>query len=64
MRSAIPIRMPSGPPHVAEAIYVFVLHHFVDELRAVLPEPGERIVEVIHGEHDAEVAESVHRGVR
>ena len=26
---------------------VFVLDYFVDELRAVLPEPGERIVEVI-----------------
>src|SRR5213596_2314333 len=52
-----------GAPHVAEAIHVFVLDHFVDELRAVLAEPGERIVEVVHREHDAEVAESVDRGV-
>jgi hypothetical protein len=29
----------------------------------MLAEPGERLVEVIHGEHDAEVAECVYRGV-
>src|ERR671924_557035 len=52
-----------GASDVAEPIHVFVLDHFVDELRAVLAEPGERIVEVVHGEHDAEVTESVHRGV-
>src|ERR687887_545020 len=52
-----------GAPHAAEAIHVFVLDHFVDELRAVLVEPGKRIVEVVHGEHDAEIAESVDRGV-
>ena len=42
-----------GASDVAEPIHVFVLDHFVDELRAVLAEPGERIVEVVHGEHDA-----------
>ena len=26
-------------------------------------EPGERIVDVVHGEHDTQVAQSVHRGV-
>ena len=52
-----------GASDVAEPIHVFVLDHFVDELRAVLAEPGQRIVEVVHREHDAEVAESVHRGV-
>ena len=41
----------------------FVLDYFVDELRVVLPEPGERIVEVVDGEHDTQVAERVHRGV-
>jgi hypothetical protein len=35
-----------GAPGVAEPIHVFVLDHFVDELRAVSAEPGERIVEV------------------
>ena len=30
---------------------------------AVLPEPGERIVEVVHGEHDTQIAQRVHRGV-
>jgi hypothetical protein len=57
IRSASPDQNALGAPHVAEAIHVFVLHHFVDELGAVLAEPGERVVEVIHGEHDAEVAE-------
>src|SRR6266550_3041053 len=52
-----------GASDVAEPIHVFVLHYLVDELRAVLAEPGQRIVEVVHGEHDAEVAESVDRSV-
>jgi hypothetical protein len=31
-----------------------VLDHFAaDKLRAVLAEPGERIVDVVHSEHDA-----------
>src|SRR4051795_6888272 len=45
---------------VAEPIHVFVLDHFVYELRAVLAEPGQRIVEVVDREHDAEVAEGVY----
>ncbi len=49
-------------PDVAEPIRVLVLDYFADELRAELAEPRERIVDVLHGEHDAEVAESVHRG--
>src|SRR5262245_15840161 len=49
-------------PDVAEPIRVFVLDHFADELRAAFAEPGERIVDVLHGEHDAQVTESVHRG--
>ncbi|MEA2508625.1 MAG: hypothetical protein QOG21_707, partial [Actinomycetota bacterium] len=52
------------PPDVAEPNRVFVLDHFAaDELRAVLTEPGKRLIDVVHGEHDAQVAESVHRGV-
>src|SRR5688572_1916502 len=51
-----------GAPDVAEPIRVFVLDHFADELRAAFAEPGERIVDVLHGEHDAQVTESVHRG--
>src|SRR6266516_2349504 len=52
-----------GASDVAEPIHVFVLDHFVDELRAVSAEPGERIVEVVHREHDTQIAQSVHRGV-
>jgi hypothetical protein len=58
-----PDEKPFRPADVAEPIRVFVLDHFADELRAALAEPGERLVDVVHGEHDAEVAESVHRGV-
>ena len=52
-----------GASDVAEPIHVFVLDYFVDELRAVLPEPGERIVEVVHGEHDTQIAQRIYRGV-
>ena len=44
-------------------MHVFVLDDFADELRAVLVEPGERIVEVVHGEHHTQVAQSVHRAI-
>ena len=52
-----------GASDVAKPIHVFVLDDFVDELRAVLSEPGKGFIEVVHGEHDAEVAEGVDRGV-
>lgn len=42
-----------GTADVAEAIRVLVLNHFTDELRAALEEPGERLVDVVHGKHDA-----------
>jgi hypothetical protein len=51
-----------GAPDVAGPKRIFVLDYFADELRAAFPEPRERIVEVLHGEHDAQVTESVHRG--
>src|SRR5688572_3161777 len=50
-----------GAPDVAEPIRGFVLDHFADELRAAFAEPGERIVDVLHGEHDAQITESVYR---
>src|SRR5215210_5569329 len=52
-----------GPADVAEPIRVLVLYHVANELRAARAEPHERRVDVVHGEHDAEVAERVHRGV-
>src|SRR5204862_5021560 len=51
-----------GAPDVAEPIRVFVLGHFADQLRAAFTEPGERIVDVLHGKHDAQVTEGIHRG--
>jgi hypothetical protein len=52
---------PLRASDVAEPIHVFVLDHFVDELRAASAEPGEGIAEAVHGEHDTQVAQSVHR---
>src|SRR5712672_3542781 len=52
-----------GTADVAEPIRLFVLNHFADELRATLAEPGEGVVDVVHSEHDAQVAECVYRGV-
>ena len=53
-----------GPADVAKPERVFVLDDFAtDKLRAVLAEPGERLVDVVHGEHDTQVAEGVHWGV-
>src|SRR3989442_7858289 len=53
-----PDENPFGTPDVAEPIHVLILDHFADELRAAFAESGERIVDVLHGEHDAQVAES------
>jgi hypothetical protein len=41
---------------IAEPIRVFVMAYFAYELRAVLAEPSNRLVDVVHGEHNAEVA--------
>jgi len=51
------------PANVAESIRVFIPHDFTDELRAMLAEPRYRVVDVVDGEHDAQVTERVHRGV-
>jgi hypothetical protein len=47
---------PSRPADVAEPIRVFILDDFAYKLRAARVEPFERIADVVHGEHDAEVA--------
>jgi hypothetical protein len=54
---------PFRPADVAEPVRVFILDYFAYELRAALAEPFKSFVDVVHGEHDAEVAQSVHRGV-
>src|SRR6266542_1040576 len=51
-----------GTPDVAKPIHVFILDHLANELRAAFAESCERIVDIFHGEHDAQVAESVHWG--
>ena len=44
---------PFRPADVAEPIHVFILDNLAHELRATLAEPLERLVDVVHGEHDA-----------
>ena len=46
---------PFRPADVTEQVRVFILGYFVYELRAPLAEPF-KLVDVLHGEHDAEVA--------
>ena len=47
---------PLRPADVAEPIRVFILDYFAYELRAAIAEPFKCLVDVVHGEHDAEVA--------
>src|SRR4051812_17442013 len=54
---------PFRPTDVAEPIRVFILDYFAYELRAARAEPFKRLVDVVHGEHDAEIAQRVDRGV-
>ena len=46
---------PFRPADIAEPIRVFILDYFAYELRAALAEPFQRLVDVVHGEHNAEV---------
>ena len=46
---------PFRPANVAEQIRVFILDHLAYELRAALAELFKRLVDVVNGEHDAEV---------
>jgi hypothetical protein len=50
------MRSPSGAADIAEPIRGFILGYFAYELRAALVEPFKRLVDVVHGEHDAEVS--------
>ena len=47
---------PFRPADVAEPIRVLIPDYFAYELRAALAKPAKRLVDVVYGEHDAEVA--------
>jgi hypothetical protein len=47
---------PFRAADVAEPIRVFILNYFAYKLRAALAELFKRLVDVVHREHDAEVA--------
>jgi hypothetical protein len=44
---------PFRASDVTEPVLVLVLRQFTNQLGSVRAEPGERIVDVLHGEHDA-----------
>lgn len=48
---------------VAKPIYVFIVDDFAYELRAAGAEPLQRLADVVYGEHDAQVAQGIDRGV-
>jgi hypothetical protein len=48
-----PDEKPFGAANVAQPIGLLVLHHVTDELRAMLLQSGERLVDIFNGEHDA-----------
>lgn len=48
-----PDEQPLRPSDVAESVGVLILDHVADELRASSAEPGQRLVDVLDGEHDA-----------
>src|SRR5688572_2612739 len=51
-----------GTPNVAEPVDVFVIDDFIDHRRTELAEPGEGVVDVLDGEHDAQVSQRVNGG--
>lgn len=52
------------PADVAEPIRVLIPDDFADELGAARAEPCQRLVDIVHGEHDAQIAERVDRALR
>ncbi len=60
---ASPNEKPFRPADVAEPIGVPIPDYVAHELCAALAKLAKRLVDIVHGEHDAEIAQSVHRGV-
>src|SRR5690606_23497498 len=53
----------SRPADVAEPVGVLIAHDVAHELSATRAKPFKRLVEVVDGEHDAQVSQSVDRSV-
>src|SRR5690606_19731501 len=54
-----PNEKPTGATDVAEPICILISNDFADKLRAAFSEPIERLVEIVHGKHDAQIAQGV-----
>lgn len=50
---------PFRPTDVTQPISVLIPDDFADQLRTVRAEPFKRLVDIVHREHDAEVAQGV-----
>ena len=55
-----PDENPFWTPDVAEPVGVLIIDDFIDHRRTELAEPGEGVVDVLDGEHDAQVSQRVH----
>ena len=44
------------PTNVAEPVRVIILDDLTYELRAMITQPFKGLVDIVHGEHDAEIA--------
>src|SRR5262245_24906673 len=51
-----------GTTDVAEPVDVFVIDDFIAHRRTQLAEPGERVIDVLDGEHDAQIPQRVDGG--
>ena len=51
-----------GTPDVAEPVEIVIIDDFIDHHRTELAEPGKGVVDVLDGEHDAQVSQRVHGG--
>lgn len=58
-----PDQKPFRPADIAEPVGVLVLDHFAHDQGAALAEPFKRLIQIVHREHHAQIAQGVHRGV-
>ena len=58
-----PGKISFGTQNVTESMHVLILNYLAHDLRTEFAEPGERIVDVLHGQHDSQGIKSVHRSV-
>lgn len=58
-----PDENPFGSTDVAEPVYVLIVDDFTYEFCAARADPFQSVIDVVYGEHGAEIAQRVYRGV-